>query len=364
MGLCGSSDAVEAAKNKEIEKEQQNTMKKNEQYIKLLLLGAGESGKSTIFKQMKLLYGKFYQGDELRNLVPVVHNNILQNLIIILDYAYAKKIELTEKEAYRTFMDKYDEDSPVDETVANLVSKLWNDPVFQKLWSERSSIQVLECLSYYCNEENLTRISKPNYLPTEMDILQARVRTSGIVEEKYVIDGVNFVLFDVGGQRNERKKWIHCFDSVTAVLFVAAISEYDQMLYEDSKTKRMDEALKLFDEICNSPYFTSTSMLLFLNKKDLFETKLFKIPYRVPGVRNEDFEGPYAEDEGVDPNDAITAATKHTLNKFLALRKDPSKEIYHHITCATDTHNVKVVFSACKDIILRSNLVTSGFMHQ
>ena len=58
--------------------------------------------------------------------------------------------------------------------------------------------------------------------------LRTRVRTSGIVEEKYIIDEVTFVMYDVGGQRNERKKWIHCFDNVTAVIFVAAVSEYDQ----------------------------------------------------------------------------------------------------------------------------------------
>ena len=69
--------------------------------------------------------------------------------------------------------------------------------------------------------------------------------TSGIVEEKYVIDGVEFVMYDVGGQRNERKKWIHCFDNVTAVIFVAAISEYDQVLYEDNTQNRIIEAVNL-----------------------------------------------------------------------------------------------------------------------
>jgi hypothetical protein len=53
-----------------------------------------------------------------------------------------------------------------------------------------------------------------------------------------VIDGTIFEMYDVGGQRNERKKWIHCFDSVTAIIFVAALSEYDQVLFEDASTNR------------------------------------------------------------------------------------------------------------------------------
>merc|ERR1712107_975016 len=102
----------------------------------------------------------------------------------------------------------------------------------------------------------------------------------GIVEENYVIDGVLFTVFDVGGQRNERRKWIHCFEKVTAVIFVAAINEFDQMLYEDNKVNRMDEAIILFDEICNSKWFKRTNMILFLNKKDLFEEKLLTTPFR------------------------------------------------------------------------------------
>jgi guanine nucleotide-binding protein subunit alpha len=83
-------------------------------------------------------------------------------------------------------------------------------------------------------------------------------------------------MFDVGGQRSERKKWIHCFENVTAIVFLAAISEYDQVLVEDETMNRMTEALNLFDTICNSKWFVSTSMILFLNKVDLFKEKLVK----------------------------------------------------------------------------------------
>jgi len=77
----------------------------------------------------------------------------------------------------------------------------------------------------------------------------------------------------VGGQRNERKKWIHCFENVTAVLFVGVLSEYDQVLYEDATVNRMVETLVLFEDACNSHWFKKTAIILFLNKRDLFVEK-------------------------------------------------------------------------------------------
>lgn len=127
-------------------------------------------------------------------------------------------------------------------------------------------------MKYYFNK--IDAIMQPDYLASDDDILYARVRTSGIVTERYIIDGTMFEMYDVGGQRNERKKWIHCFDNVTAIIFVAALSEYDQVLFEDASTNRMIEAITLFKEICNNKFFANSSMLLFLNKKDLFADKV------------------------------------------------------------------------------------------
>lgn len=363
MGICGSRLNAEDVKNKQIEKAQTNELKHQDEVIKLLLLGAGESGKSTIFRQMKILYGKQFSEEELRNMIPVVHANILSNFLAVLQNVAPKGIDIGPKDLADKFLATIDEESVINEQVAQNLLKLWDDTGIQQVWSQRSSFQVLDSLEFYMKPENLERICKPNYIPSQDDILHARVRTSGIVEDKYVIDGVHFTMFDVGGQRNERKKWIHAFDGVTAVIFVAAINEYDQVLYEDNKTSRIAEAVKLFDEISNSQWFAKTSIILFLNKNDLFVSKLWRIPYRLAGVRNEDFEGPYAEDPATDREAVIEAAQKHTLDKFLGVRRDgDAKQIYHHVTCATDTQNVQVVFNACKDIILRSNLVESGFM--
>ena len=143
-------------------------------------------------------------------------------------------------------------------------------------------------------------------------------------------------MYDVGGQRNERKKWIHCFDTVTAVIFVAAIGEYDQVLYEDHSANRIQEALALFEEICNSRWFEDTSIILFLNKRDLFEEKIAK-------KTMESMEMWKDCTAGNDPTKGI----EYLKKRFLAPNKTP-KDVYATATCATDTKNVEFVFNSCE----------------
>ena len=77
-----------------------------------------------------------------------------------------------------------------------------------------------------------------DYLPTDEDILRARSVTSGIVVVPFQSKDLRFELVDVGGQRSERKKWIQCFDNVTAILFIISLSDFNQVLTEDNLTNR------------------------------------------------------------------------------------------------------------------------------
>lgn len=127
------------------------------------------------------------------------------------------------------------------------------------------------------------------------------------------------------------------------------MSEYDLKLYEDDQTNRMHESLKLFQEICNSKWFHETAMILFLNKKDLFASKLKEKDLTVcPDFK--DYKG------GKDYGKAVTFIT----DKFLALNENPKKHIYVHETCATDTNQIKVVFNIVKDVILHQVLNQTG----
>ena len=158
---------------------------------------------------------------------------------------------------------------------------------------------------------------------------------------------VQRLLFDVGGQRSERKKWIHCFEDVTAIIFCVALSEYDQVLYEDESTNRMHESLRLFDSICNNKWFVNTSIILFLNKKDLFQEKIKRSSLTI------------CFPEYTGPNEFESAA-EYIQAQFVAKNKSTAKEIYCHLTCATDTQNVQFVFDAVTDVIITINLKGCG----
>ena len=84
--------------------------------------------------------------------------------------------------------------------------------------------------SYY---NNIDRLFASDYMPNDQDVLRSRLRTTGITETLFELGQLNYHMFDVGGQRSERKKWVHCFEGVHCLMFVAALSGYDQCLVED-----------------------------------------------------------------------------------------------------------------------------------
>jgi len=226
--------------------------------------------------------------------------------------------------------------------------KLWKDPGIQKTYSLRSNFQLLDSTEYYFLK--LDAVSEPDYIPSEADVLRTRVKTTGIVETEFTIMDSRFRMFDVGGQRSERKKWINCFDDVTAIIFVAALSEYDQVLEEDGETNRMREALDLFNQICNTPCLMNTAMILFLNKSDLFQEKMKRVPL---STFDPEFKGA--------PED-VPVAADHIQSLFLAQNPNLKRAIYPHITCATDPSNVRHVFESVRDIILRQCLQIGGLL--
>merc|ERR1712165_519166 len=259
-------------RSRQIERVMGNAHTAEQQINKLLLLGAGESGKSTLFKQMITIYGKGYPESERKTFTSIIYNNIITSMKILChqsDNNVKNKVAAIKEKDY---IEEVDNAESIDKELANCIKALWQDAGIKETFSYRAKFQFPDSAPYFF--DRIDEIAREDYIPSKQDVLRSRVRTTGIVENEFEIEGNLFKMFDVGGQRNERKKWIHCFENVTAVIFVVAISAYDMVLYEDEHTNRMEEALSLFDEICNSKWFKNTSMILFLNKMDIFEEKI------------------------------------------------------------------------------------------
>jgi len=288
MGLCASnvqgmtaseieSNKREKEKSKQIEEGVKKDQAADQQVSKLLLLGAGESGKSTLFKQMISIYGKGFSVEERKTFLHIIYGNIITAMKVLCKQSRTLASVSSSNAAIRDYIEiELKSEEELGLPLAQKISQLWADEGIQKTHSLRAKFQLFDCAKYFLDKAK--EIAQPGYIPNEQDVFRCRVRTTGIVENSFEIQGNKMKMFDVGGQRNERKKWIHCFEDVTAVLFVAAISEYDQMLFEDENVNRVTEALTLFDEICNSRWFHETPMILFLNKRDLFADKIKKGP--------------------------------------------------------------------------------------
>lgn len=339
------------ARSKQIEKNLKEDGIQAAKDIKLLLLGAGESGKSTIVKQMKIIHDSGFTPEDFRQYKPVVYSNTIQSMVAILRAMQSLQIAFAdmgrEQDAKMVFdiVTRMEDTEPFTEEFLMSMKRLWTDAGVQQCFERSNEYQLNDSAKYFLDD--LDRLGRKDYMPTEQDILRTRVKTTGIVEVHFSFKNLNFKLFDVGGQRSERKKWIHCFEDVTAIIFCVAMSEYDQVLHEDETTNRMQESLKLFDSICNNKWFLDTSIILFLNKKDLFEEKIKRSQLTICFPE-------YTGEQNYQEAAAFVQA------QFEAKNKSNDKEIYCHMTCATDTTNIQFVFDAVTDVIIANNLRNCG----
>ena len=169
-----------ARKNKQLEYELQKNAEIDKQKVKLLLLGAGECGKSTIFKQMKLIYGAKFTESERKQKISSVVNNIISSMQVLIIQAdiFCMIDNIQDKVAYKLIQNaNADDQLMLTDEMAEAVITLWKDPAIQDVWNRRSEYQLVESVKYYFNKIN--DIKGPTYLPSDDDILYLRVRTSG-----------------------------------------------------------------------------------------------------------------------------------------------------------------------------------------
>uniref|UniRef100_A0A1I8BDC2 G-protein alpha subunit n=1 Tax=Meloidogyne hapla TaxID=6305 RepID=A0A1I8BDC2_MELHA len=188
-----------------------------------------------VLKQLKIIHDNGFSDDDLFSKRNLVYGNVIQEHCRLI----------------HAIMAKHAETEPMREHIYVALKELWADKGVQSAMNRKSEFYVPDCAQQ---------------------------------------------VFDVGGQRSQRKKWIHCFDDVRALIFVTAMSEFDQVLMEDG-----------------------TTVQIIMNR-----------------------------------------SSRYIEKKFFMANEVPNKSIYCHHTCATDTKQVQFVLDSTLDVILSSKLKGCG----
>ncbi|KAF9527910.1 heterotrimeric G-protein alpha subunit, GPA2-like protein [Crepidotus variabilis] len=346
MGACISSPSGIEVSDKErelhrnAERELKEAKAKMAAQVKVLLLGSGDSGKSTVLKQMRLIHKMPFSTTEIEEFRQLVFDNLTRGLRYVLDAM--QDMELSVEKEHIPYVELVDnardlrdgESFPAEYHEA--LKSLWQDGNLQKTMERGNEAALPENLNYFFAD--LERLFNPHYTPTDQDIMRCRARTIGIKETTFHLRDHEMLMVDVGGQKSERRKWIHCFQDVTSILFLVSLSGYDQCLVEDKDANQMQDAMTIWDSICHSQWFKTTSIILFLNKNDLFEKK----------IPTSDIKSYFPDYEG-EPSDP-KAGRDYFKKRFARLAqkagRSKEREIYIHITTATDTAMLRVVMAA------------------
>eukprot|EP01083_Nonionella_stella_P089872 250977_1 len=270
-----------------------STKRSDERYTtKLLLLGSSSSGKSTFFKQMQYIHGRDYDLKEPMQWIEPIHTQIVHSMQLLLkmyhiygtDEDELKCINLTHNGynascELEALLHKKSTELRLTSEMADCIQILWSEKAIRSLFDQRGRIDsitgsIADSCGYFW--DSMDRIKATGYIPSWEDILLCSDPTDGhsihICESK----GKAYELWDVGGALKQRKQWIHTFENVRAVLFVASLSSFDEICWKaaDEPINAMQESLELFEQVVNNPWFRNAYLILFFNKNDLFYKKL------------------------------------------------------------------------------------------
>jgi len=243
-------------------------------------------------------------------------------------------------------------EGPISDEVIQQSRELWTDESIIQIWEQRDSLPNFTIINFDYILNNVDRLSQPDTICTNDDIVRCRQRTTGLSEIEFPFGKHYFHLFDVGGQKPERRKWdvIANTHKPTALLFFTSLVDWDIPLISEEGKTRMDESLEVWVEVLNKEEFENATIILFLNKNDLFEDKIERVNL---SDTFPDYKG------GSELQPALDFIKDLFLNNSQNT-KHQTESIHVHNTCAIDTTVMQVVFESVTEEIFKQRLHLAG----
>ncbi|TEB19206.1 G-alpha-domain-containing protein [Coprinellus micaceus] len=260
--------------------------------------------------------------------------------------------------AGNTGLETQDEPQAVLHKLKKEMVQLWEDPLVKEVL-RRKKIKLEQESGFFLDD--LERVTALKFMPSDDDVLKARLKTVGVSEYKFEMEvsagrdsGTEWRIVDVGGSRSQRPTWVPFFDDVDAIIFLAPISAFDQPLSEDKAVNRLEDSVLLWKDVCSNKLLANVDLVLFLNKCDILKKKL------EDGVRLAKYVRSYGDRENT-----FDGVSKYLRGKFAAIHREYSpnpRKFYVFCTSVTDAATTAGIIASVRDMVIRQHLKQSKLL--
>ena len=365
MGLCMSAQGGTKT----------NTETVSEYNIKVVLLGGGGVGKSTLFKQLSLLYGSGFSDEYRQQAKGEIYDNMLQLLTELGDHSVTLDIDMEDdneeipdavQEVFASFHGRN-----TNEPVPKLGAELWAD--IKKMWYDSGIVKTLQSLNDKSNAaaqklkylrsavsffDDIERLAdESHYLPNDADILKLRRPTekeatmnysARIINKQKRLVQYNVECVDVGGQSHAQANWGKYCQGAQTIVYMCSISSYDDYLHtEGSDQNELRNQIQLFEKVTQSEWFQNANIIIMLNKCDLFQQK----------IRTVDFKNYFP---GFKGKPRMPSAACAYVEEILLSKVQSTQSVACFRTCATDRKLMEKMLLTVTQNIADHNLKAAG----
>jgi GTPase SAR1 family protein len=281
----------------------------------LLLCGAGESGKTTFTRQLKLRFLPDGISDaDRQSFVSTMRGNLVEALQTLVQWAQTHEVDFADdaREYVRLVSEANAFSCEFSPEMWEALEALWEDPGIQMAFEHKDETIIPDHIDYFFGKLNDLR--EDDYVPTDDDILRARIRSIGIDSVTFSLDGELIRVYDVGGQKGERSKWNRVQEEIRGIIFCVSFADFDKPMFEDlpAIVLRITDSLGIFQNLTHQPKFQAFPFFLIANKFDAFTEK----------IQNSDCFVKVFPDYGGDPHDPVACADFLT-KKFIQSADPP-----------------------------------------